>query len=79
MYSPKPGPGHLKPDQLFANSEITADSQKRLLADIATVQGEIRYVHLAAHLEQRSVLNEHQSKQYDRLRGYESGHSGHQH
>ena len=66
-------------DQLFANSTITSELLKNWLAEIAALQAEIRYAHLAAHLEQRAVLSEHQARQYDQQRGYTGGHSVHKH
>jgi hypothetical protein len=38
------------------------------------VQGELRAAHLLAHLETRQLLTESQVAEYDRLRGYASGH-----
>ena len=37
---------------------------------IAALQGELRTVHLRAHLETRSVLTAEQIQHYDQLRGY---------
>jgi len=66
-------------DKQFASNKITAENLKTLLAEIAAVQGEIRYAHLVAHLEQRAVLSKHQATQYDLLRGYAGGHTNHTH
>jgi len=67
-------------DQLFAHGEIDPDRLRAGTAAIAELQGRLRTVHLAAHLETRSVLSAHQVIQYATLRGYASGAgSGHDH
>jgi hypothetical protein len=55
-------------------------------AAIGEIQGRLRAVHLAAHLETRAILSAQQVAQYDKLRGYDgtsgSNHShpaGHRH
>jgi hypothetical protein len=40
------------------------------IAEIEAVRGELRYVHLAAHLETPEILTPHQVATYNRLRGY---------
>ena len=57
-------------DSLFAEGTITAERLKSLLADIATLQGQLRAAHLAAHLTLLDVLSQHQIQEYQRLRGY---------
>ena len=64
-------------DSLFAERTITAEQLKSLLANIATIQGQLRAVHLAAHLALLDVLSEHQIREYQRLRGYTA--QGHEH
>jgi Spy/CpxP family protein refolding chaperone len=57
-------------DQLFSKGEITSD---RLVAEtvaIGELQGRLRSVHLAAHLDTRRVLNPDQIVLYEHLRGY---------
>jgi len=67
-------------DQGFANESIEPATLKRLLTEIATIQANIRYVHLKAHLEQRPLLTKHQIMKYDQLRGYgNSQNSNHSH
>ena len=66
-------------DQLFSDNTITASTLRIHILDIAELQGQIRFAHLAAHIEQKSVLSESQSRHYDRLRGYAGGHATHQH
>lgn len=43
---------------------------RQLTGEVARLQGDLRYLHLAAHLELRRVLTEKQIKKYDELRGY---------
>lgn len=61
-------------DRLFASTEIDAASLERQAAEIARLEGELRAAHLRAHLETRGVLSEKQVADYDRLRGYGTGH-----
>ena len=60
-------------NQAFAKREIDADRLRALLAEIATVQSELRYVHLATHLGTPDVLAPAQIAAYNRLRGYDTG------
>ena len=57
-------------DRLFANGEITADRLAAATATIAELQGHLRLVHLAAHLETRALLDTNQIARYQQLRGY---------
>ena len=57
-------------DQLFANGEITSDRLTAEAAIIGELQGRLRAVHLAAHLETRPILSVDQIARYKRLRGY---------
>ena len=59
-------------DQLFAKGEITPDRLAAETAAIGELQGRLRSVHLAAHLETRAALNPDQTALYRRLRGYGS-------
>jgi hypothetical protein len=61
-------------DQGFADESINTDRLKKLLTDIGELQAQIRYVHLSAHLEQKSLLSQHQVHLYDKLRGYDGSH-----
>jgi Spy/CpxP family protein refolding chaperone len=65
-------------DRRFAAQSIDTDSLKTLVSDIGTLEAKIRYVHLSAHLEQKTLLTKHQVQLYDQLRGYGAIHgSGH--
>jgi len=57
-------------DQLFAQRAITPERLTAAMAAIGDIQGRLRAVHLAAHLETRAVLSAEQIAQYDKLRGY---------
>jgi Spy/CpxP family protein refolding chaperone len=67
-------------DQLFAKGEITPERLATETAATGEIQGRLRAVHLAAHLETRAILTPEQVAQYDKLRGYtEAGTSDHDH
>jgi hypothetical protein len=67
-------------DQLFAQGQITPERLTAETAVIGVIQGQLRAVHLAAHLETRGLLSEEQVAQYNKFRGYEgTGRSGHDH
>ena len=57
-------------DALFARGEVTRDSLAAETASIGALQGRLRDVHLAAHLDTRALLNPHQIALYQQLRGY---------
>ena len=57
-------------DQLFAKGDISADRLAAATAAIGELQGRLRTVHLAAHLETRALLNPDQIARYQQLRGY---------
>ena len=57
-------------DQLFASKRIDREKLRRVVAEIARLQGELRVTHLQAHLDVRALLLPNQIKQYDTLRGY---------
>lgn len=64
-------------DALFAGGKADADAVRRLSVEIGSLQGELRAVHLTAHLQVRPLLSRHQVVLYDRLRGYADGGDGH--
>jgi hypothetical protein len=57
-------------DQLFARGEITPDRLAIETAAIGELNGRLRSVHLAAHLETRGLLHPDQIALYQQLRGY---------
>jgi Spy/CpxP family protein refolding chaperone len=59
-------------DAAFSARAIDARTLARLTGQIARLQGELRAVHLQAHLELRHLLTDEQVAAYERLRGYEA-------
>jgi hypothetical protein len=57
-------------EHAFASRQIDESALKSLMTQIATVRGDLRYVHLAAHLKTPSLLSTKQITAYNRLRGY---------
>ncbi|MGD9615885.1 MAG: Spy/CpxP family protein refolding chaperone [Alphaproteobacteria bacterium] len=67
-------------DALFATGAVTPENLAVETARIADVQGRLRAVHLAAHLETRALLGPEQVARYNRLRGYDgTAATGHHH
>lgn len=66
-------------DQLFAQDKVTKESLNNLLQEIGLTRAKLRNVHLSTHLEQKKILNKHQIKMYDQLRGYGNGSHGKDH
>ncbi|HSB08660.1 MAG TPA: Spy/CpxP family protein refolding chaperone [Blastocatellia bacterium] len=64
-------------DRLFATKLVDAPKLKLAVSEIARLQGEVRNVHLQAHIEMRKLLTGDQIKKYDSLRGYDSGDADH--
>lgn len=60
-------------DRRFAHRHIDEDVLRRLTAEIGELRGELRFVHLVAHLETTSVLTPGQIDAYEVLRGYDGG------
>jgi hypothetical protein len=57
-------------DRAFAERAIDPASLQHKVESIAQLQGELRAIHLRAHLETLPVLSQHQAHQYQVLRGY---------
>jgi Spy/CpxP family protein refolding chaperone len=66
-------------DQLFQTGAITPEQLATETAAIGDLQGRLRAVHLAAHLETRALLNPDQLALYRQLRGYGSPDTTHHH
>ena len=69
-------------DSLFALGAIDGATLRARTARIGALEGELRAIHLLAHLETRAVLTDEQVARYDALRGYAAGegagaHTGH--
>jgi hypothetical protein len=54
----------------FEHGHIDSTSLADATADLGRLYGELRYVHLAAHLAMKQLLAPGQVATYDRLRGY---------
>jgi len=61
-------------DLLFAQGYITPERLAAETSAIGEAQGQLRAIHLAAHLETRALLNAHQLALYQQLRGYGGTH-----
>ena len=59
-------------DGKFESRQIDRDSLQALVGRIADLEGKLRFVHLATHLDMREILSHHQVVLYDRMRGYDS-------
>ena len=59
-------------DQAFATGRIDPTDLRTRVSAIAVLQGELRVVHLEAHLVQRSLLTPEQVVRYNALRGYDA-------
>ncbi len=57
-------------DSLFGQSKIDGDLLKTKTQEVAKLQGDLRNVHLQAHLEMKKVLSPEQVSKYNQLRGY---------
>jgi Spy/CpxP family protein refolding chaperone len=58
-------------ETLFAAGTISEAKLEQLVADLATIHGQLRAAHLRAHLAQRTILTPEQLRRYDELRGYD--------
>jgi len=57
-------------DQLFSSGKADLESVRNLVTEIAEYQGELRFTHLQAHIQQKDILTSEQILIYDSLRGY---------
>ena len=57
-------------DDLFKSGNFDSNKIVAKVDKIAELNGKLRFVHLNAHLEMKSILSEEQIEQYDQLRGY---------
>jgi Spy/CpxP family protein refolding chaperone len=55
---------------IFRKGEIDSNRLKALVMEITRFRGELRLVHLFAHLEMKKILSQGQIERYDELRGY---------
>lgn len=57
-------------DSLFSQAKMGERQLHELVSEIGRINGELRFVHLKAHLAMKAILSENQIAEYDRLRGY---------
>ena len=57
-------------ERTYSTGAATPADTHTLIDEIARLQADLRYTHLAAHLSMRSVLSTDQVAKYDELRGY---------
>lgn len=57
-------------DELFSTAAITDDLLKSRVHRIAQLRGELRYVHLKTHIQQKAIMSGEQIRRYDHLGGY---------
>lgn len=62
-------------DTLFASGKADSEQAGALIREIARLQGELRLVHVNAHLATKRWLTAEQIARYDKLRGYAEGHA----
>jgi len=60
-------------DALFRDQHADADKVRQLTAEIANLQGQLRALHLTAHVRERALLSAEQVTKYDALRNYVPG------
>ena len=60
-------------DNLFTGKHATAEAVRALTVEIGQLQGELRAVHLNAHVATVAILTPTQVAKYNDLRGYTSG------
>ena len=65
-------------DGTFRSGQITPAVLADLTNEIATVEGQLRTTHLAAHLKTKEVLTPEQVARYDQLRGYTAASGAHE-
>lgn len=56
---------------VFRSRAASSTQVTRVTDDWGSLRGELRAIHLLAHLATRDVLTDNQVREYDRLRGYE--------
>ena len=64
-------------DRAFVNGAIEPATLRSQVGAIATLQGELRAVHLEVHLAQHALLTPEQITRYDALRGYRGNSTPH--
>ncbi len=60
-------------DSAFKSGEVDTEILYKLVSASANTRGNLRFVHLDAHLSMMEILSKSQVSQYNQLRGYASG------
>lgn len=63
-------------DAAFSGGVADKTAIGALVADLAKLRGDLRFVHLKTHLPMRALLTEAQIERYAHLRGYAGRHGG---
>jgi hypothetical protein len=58
-------------DETFANKTITEENLIALLDKSANLYGQLRFVHLSAHLDTAQIMTTEQIQMYNEMRGYD--------
>ena len=58
-------------DEAFANKTITEENLIALLDKSANLYGQLRFVHLSAHLDTAQIMTTEQIQMYNEMRGYD--------
>lgn len=64
-------------DDLFSSKSVDTESLAAATERIGVLQGKLRAIHLAAHLQQTKILTSVQRTRYGHLRGYGHGDGHH--
>lgn len=62
-------------DRMFQEGSINSSGLHAKLQEISSIQGQIRFAHLNAHLQMKEILTSDQIGKYQQMRGYH--HTGH--
>lgn len=57
-------------DKLCAAGKATEGDIEKIVKKIAQLRGDLRFAHMRAHLQTKTILTAEQVKKYDQLRGY---------
>ncbi|MGQ4879310.1 hypothetical protein ACOJCM_12165 [Billgrantia sp. LNSP4103-1] len=60
-------------EQAFAERNLERERLRQLLVEAEEARAELRFVHLAAHLDTLPILEDEQVERYNQLRGYVNG------
>ncbi len=60
-------------EEAFANKTITEENLIALLDKSANLYGQLRFVHLSAHLDTAQIMTTEQIQMYNEMRGYDEG------